>query len=44
MRALHTAAVGAAAPHLDPEGAHDRADDREIFLVLPRGAGPVHRT
>jgi len=39
MAALHAAAAGATATNLDRERAHDRTDDREIFLVLPRGAG-----
>jgi hypothetical protein len=39
MATLHAPPTGAAAADLDGEGAHDRADDREIFLVLPRGAG-----
>ena len=39
MAALHAPATCTTATDLDREGAHDRADDREIFLVLPRGAG-----
>jgi hypothetical protein len=39
MAALHPTPTPAAATNLDGKRADDRADDGEIFLVLPRGAG-----
>lgn len=38
MAPLHATATRAAATNLDGEGAHDRPNDREILLVLLRGA------
>lgn len=39
MPALHAATTGAAATNLDRKRAHDRLDDRQVFLVLLRAAG-----
>ena len=41
MAALHAATTRLAATNLDRKGAHDRADDRQIFLILAGGTGPA---